>query len=78
MAKTFGQRLQALREAKGLSQGELARRAGFSKQTASSLEKDTYEPLWKTVQAVVQALGCGYEDLADQPAKRRGRPAAKK
>jgi transcriptional regulator with XRE-family HTH domain len=78
MANTFGKRVQKIREAKGFSQAELARRAGFSRQTASALEGDVYEPLWKTVQAIVQALGCDYEDLADQPAKRRGRPAAKK
>jgi putative transcriptional regulator len=78
MAKTFGQRVKAIREAKGISQAELARRAGFARQTASNLEMDAFEPLWKTVQAVVRALECDYDDLADQPAKRRGRPAAKK
>lgn len=37
-------RLKALREAKGWSQGELARRLGVSRQTINAVETDKYDP----------------------------------
>lgn len=37
-------RLKAAREAKGWSQGELARRLGVSRQTINAVETDKYDP----------------------------------
>ena len=36
--------LKELREAKGWSQGELARRLGVSRQTINAVETDKYDP----------------------------------
>lgn len=36
--------LKAMREAKGWSQGELARRLGVSRQTINAVENDKYDP----------------------------------
>jgi putative transcriptional regulator len=37
-------RLKIVREAKGWSQGELARRLGVSRQTINAVETDKYDP----------------------------------
>ncbi|WAT19077.1 helix-turn-helix transcriptional regulator [Aurantiacibacter sp. MUD11] len=37
-------RLKEFREAKGWSQGELARRLGVSRQTINAVETDKYDP----------------------------------
>ena len=37
-------RLKQYREAKGWSQGELARRLGVSRQTINAVETDKYDP----------------------------------
>jgi len=37
-------RLKTAREAKGWSQGELARRLGVSRQTINAVETDKYDP----------------------------------
>ncbi len=37
-------RLKEFREAKGWSQGELARRVGVSRQTVNAVETDKYDP----------------------------------
>jgi len=37
-------RLKEVREAKGWSQGELARRLGVSRQTINAVETDKYDP----------------------------------
>lgn len=37
-------RLKAIREARGWSQGELARRLGVSRQTINAVETDKYDP----------------------------------
>ena len=56
-AGTFAGRLRELREAAGLSQYELARRTGLSKQTLSVLEKGGRDPSWTTVRLLAHALG---------------------
>ncbi len=37
-------RLKSIREARGWSQGELARRLGVSRQTINAVETDKYDP----------------------------------
>jgi transcriptional regulator with XRE-family HTH domain len=81
-ADTFAGRLQELREAKGLSQYELARRTGLSKQTLSKLEMGDRDPSWTTVRLLAHVLGvsvtafeAGELPLPEpKPPARRGRP----
>jgi transcriptional regulator with XRE-family HTH domain len=61
---TFAERLQSLREAKGLSQYALAKRSGLSKQALSRLELGDREPSWGTVQVLAAALGVSCEAFA--------------
>ncbi len=53
----FGIKLRAARRRAGLSQAELARRAGLNAFSIAKLEQGTREPTWATVQALVKALG---------------------
>src|SRR5260370_7419549 len=75
----FGGRLKAVREGAGVSQEELARRAGCSTFTVSRLERGAQEPNWPLVLALARALGVSCEAFvgppaAGRPAPRRGRP----
>jgi transcriptional regulator with XRE-family HTH domain len=79
--ETFADRLRALREGAGLSQYELARRTGLSKQTLSQLERER-EPSWGTARLLAKALGVsltafeiGEVELPElAPPAPRGRP----
>ncbi len=54
----FGERLRALREARGWTQEELGRRAGLAgKTTVWRLEAGQHQPAWPTVLALANALG---------------------
>ena len=53
----FAARLKALREAAGLSQPELAEKAGCHKITVSKLERGEQEPAWPLVLSLCKALG---------------------
>ncbi|GAA2364416.1 XRE family transcriptional regulator [Dactylosporangium salmoneum] len=52
-----GERLRALREARGVSLSALARAAGIGKATLSGLEHGTRNPTLETLYAVAGALG---------------------
>jgi DNA-binding XRE family transcriptional regulator len=54
---SFGARLKQLREQAGLTQPELAERAGMNRFGIAKLEQGVREPTWATVQALCQALG---------------------
>jgi transcriptional regulator with XRE-family HTH domain len=76
----FAGRLRQLREAAGLTQGELAERAGMHRFGVAKLEQGLREPSWATVQVLASALGLDCLAFADsgagpvaEPAK-RGRP----
>jgi transcriptional regulator with XRE-family HTH domain len=80
--KSFARRLTQLREAAQLSQYELAKRAGVTRQTLSRLEMGDSVPNWPTVQALARALGVDCtafqtDDQAEagepQPKKRKGK-----
>ncbi|HEY7308390.1 MAG TPA: helix-turn-helix transcriptional regulator [Gemmataceae bacterium] len=77
-AKWFAGRLRELRLAAGLSQRELAERAGIDKDSLSRLERDRWQPTWETVLALASALGVevGAFTVApkDTPSPERGRP----
>lgn len=78
----FAARLKELRETAGLTQGQLAEKAGLSKAGIADLEQGRNRPSWDTVQALCNALGVSCEEFQREPAKRepqgRGRPAGKK
>ena len=86
-ATGFAGRLRELRASAGLTQKQLAAKAGVALRTVSSLEQGLYEPVWPTVLALAQALsvdvqafvitaGRGRATAARPPARRRGRPPA--
>jgi putative transcriptional regulator len=74
----FGGRLQQLREQAGLTQAELAERAGCFALTVSKLERGAQEPAWPLVLALARALGVTSEAFVlpagEPPAPPRSRP----
>ncbi|MBF9036619.1 helix-turn-helix domain-containing protein [Rhodobacterales bacterium HKCCE2091] len=54
---TFGDRLAAAREAAGLTQSDLSRRAGVSLEAVEEWENDQTEPRANTLQRVAGILG---------------------
>jgi putative transcriptional regulator len=76
----FAARLVAERESAGLTQAELARRVGLTRQMLSLLEKGDREPSWPTVVALSDALGVSCDEFRGPPpatggpARGRGRP----
>jgi transcriptional regulator with XRE-family HTH domain len=83
MATTnFAGRLKELREQNGLSQKQLADKAGIGQRTISHLEQGVNKPSWETVQALCQALAISCEAFNQEPAARpepsRGRPPKEK
>jgi transcriptional regulator with XRE-family HTH domain len=78
-AADFGNRLRELREAAGLTQGQLAERAGLHIQGVVKLERGEREPAWSTLLSLAEALGCSVaaftEKATAQATKRTsGRP----
>jgi transcriptional regulator with XRE-family HTH domain len=77
-AEWFAGRLRELREAAGLTQQQLAERAGMAWRTITHLEGSDRKPTWETVLALCQALGVEVGEFAKEPTTqhepRRGRP----
>jgi transcriptional regulator with XRE-family HTH domain len=80
----FAQRLKALREARGLTQIQLAEAAGLNLHGLTKLEQGVGEPHWPTVLALADALDCKPNDFIGQAGEsegvepRRGRPPKSK
>jgi transcriptional regulator with XRE-family HTH domain len=78
-ALAFGQRLRELRERAGLTQAQLAERAGMHRQGVAKLELGEREPSWSTLLALTKALAVDLNAFA-RPAgsaaasRRPGRP----
>jgi transcriptional regulator with XRE-family HTH domain len=74
----FGGRLRELREAAGLTQGQLAERADLHVQAVVKLERGEREPAWGTVISLCDALAVSCDEFRKQaaalPPRRRGRP----
>ena len=51
------------RKALGLSQQELAKRCGVSRQTINAIEKGDYNPTIRLCICICQALGCTLDAL---------------
>lgn len=59
----FGQRIRAIRKAKGLSQRELAERLGRTTEAVSQLERGLYLPSYETLEGLAEALAIPVGDL---------------
>jgi transcriptional regulator with XRE-family HTH domain len=57
----FGARLRELRQAAGLTQEQLAIKAGVKVGTLRDIEQSRNSPRWKTVLALSEALGVSCE-----------------
>jgi len=76
-----GRRLSAARLRRGLSQGQIAMRAGVATSYLSRVENGKIQPSFRTVMRIQRALGVGFEEIAgpDPPKKRNGPcPVSKK
>ncbi|MEU7003559.1 XRE family transcriptional regulator [Nonomuraea sp. NPDC046570] len=62
-----GQRIRHLRQARGVSLSELARRAGVGKATLSGLETGTRNPTLETLWAITAQLGVPIAAILDPP-----------
>lgn len=56
-------RLKAMREARGWSQGELARRLGVSRQTINAVETDKYDPSLPLALRLAKLCGVAVTEL---------------
>lgn len=63
MATKFSNHLKSLRTQKGFSQGELAARAGITRQAVSSIESYLYLPTTAVALHLASVLACRVEDL---------------
>ena len=61
-----GQKVKEFRERKGISQSELARRAGVSQAGLSALENETKSPTLQTVELIAHALDVQVASLLDE------------
>lgn len=59
--------LKAVREAKGWSQGELARRLRVSRQTINAVETDKYDPSLPLALRMAKLFGLPVPDLFMDP-----------
>jgi transcriptional regulator with XRE-family HTH domain len=67
-AERFGERLRELRAAAGLTQEQLAEKAGVKVGTLRDLEQTRNSPRWTTVVALSRALGVSCEAFLKEPA----------
>jgi putative transcriptional regulator len=76
----FATRLKDMREAAGITQKQLADRAGLSQRAISHWEQGLREPSWLNVVALAAALGTDCRAFLQEPTgppaePQRGRPA---
>ncbi len=80
-AAWFADRLRELREAKGITQKQLAELAGVSLRGVAQWEQGVREPAWSSVVALCGALGVSCEAFLQEPTrkgeKKPGRPRKK-
>ena len=62
---TFAESLKSHRLAAGLSQAELAKKAGINQATVSRYEEGSREPSWGHVQRIAAALGLGCTEFSE-------------
>ena len=59
----LGSAIRQLREREGLSQEELADRAGLTREWMSKVESGTKSPGWRTLQGIAEGLGVRMIDI---------------
>jgi len=64
--------IRELREAAGMTQGELAGRAGVSRPYLSNVENGAAEPTVKKAAAIARALGVTVDELFPSAGARKG------
>src|SRR5215475_6525926 len=69
-ATRFSARLKEMRERAGLTQKQLADRAGVSQRGISHWEQGLREPTWSNVIALAKALGVKCDDFLHEPSPR--------
>ncbi|MGK3949805.1 helix-turn-helix transcriptional regulator [Microbacterium sp. K2] len=60
-------RIRAHREAAGLTQAELARSIGVTRQTLIAIEQGKYSPSLELAFQIARAFGVGLDDLFQYP-----------
>ncbi len=58
-----GDEIKKRRESVGISQNQLAKRAGCAQSTLSAIEKSTKKPSTETLRGIAGALGCTVAEL---------------
>lgn len=59
--------IRAAREAAGMTQADLARRVGVTRQTLIAIEQGRYSPTLELAFQLSRAFGVGLDDLFDYP-----------
>lgn len=59
--------IRAVREAAGITQAELARQVGVTRQTLIAIEQGRYSPTLELAFQLARAFGVGLDDLFDYP-----------
>lgn len=59
--------IRAVREAAGMTQAELARRVGVTRQTLIAIEQGRYSPTLELAFQLARAFGVRLDDLFDYP-----------
>lgn len=59
--------IRALRKERGISQEDLARRCGVSRQTINAIENNKYDPTLGLAMRMARLLGTAVEDIFHLP-----------
>ncbi|MBT2483623.1 MULTISPECIES: helix-turn-helix transcriptional regulator [unclassified Microbacterium] len=60
-------RIRAHRESAGMTQAELARTVGVTRQTLIAIEQERYSPTLELAFQIARAFGVGLDDLFQYP-----------
>ena len=73
LRQVFATNLRRLRNAKGISQDDLAYEAGISRSYLSQLEKGSFHVSIKVIGKLAKSLGTEPDEFLKHPMRRRGR-----
>jgi transcriptional regulator with XRE-family HTH domain len=63
LSRQFGRKVREIREGKGLSQGDIARKLKLHRSYVSSIERGVRNPSLGVVEKVAKALGVSTDEL---------------